>query len=218
VASSPAFRGRGGRRGAEGSWRRPRIHRVATFSDRGGHRRRNPRGGRGQHNGGLIGTKRGRHAPTPSTWARCSVSDGRLAYSVEPPYAAFSPREEFYRERAIPAALPWCLVASSISLPPRSRKCSSCSRSTRGRKDTRRRDEPRPADEAEASLSRVRHRHQPHKVAGVHQGEHRREALLIGPLATHHDLESSPLVRKRLPLLSETAGSIGDPQVRNLGR
>ena len=42
-------------------------------------------------------------------------------------------------------------------------------------------------------------------------------ALLIGPLATHHDLESSPLVRKRLPLLSETAGSIGDPQVRNLG-
>jgi aerobic carbon-monoxide dehydrogenase medium subunit len=43
------------------------------------------------------------------------------------------------------------------------------------------------------------------------------KSLLIGPLARHHDLESSPLVRKRLPLLSETAGSIGDPQVRNLG-
>ncbi len=42
-------------------------------------------------------------------------------------------------------------------------------------------------------------------------------SLLIGPLARHHALESSSLVRKRLPLLSETAGSIGDPQVRNLG-
>jgi carbon-monoxide dehydrogenase medium subunit len=42
-------------------------------------------------------------------------------------------------------------------------------------------------------------------------------SLLIGPLATHHALESSSLVRRRLPLLCETAGSIGDPQVRNLG-
>ncbi len=43
------------------------------------------------------------------------------------------------------------------------------------------------------------------------------KSLLIGPLTRHHALESSPLVRKRAPLLSETAGSIGDPQVRNLG-
>jgi aerobic carbon-monoxide dehydrogenase medium subunit len=42
-------------------------------------------------------------------------------------------------------------------------------------------------------------------------------SLLIGPLTRHHSLESSPLVRRRAPLLSETAGSIGDPQVRNLG-
>ena len=43
------------------------------------------------------------------------------------------------------------------------------------------------------------------------------KSLIIGPLVRHHSLESSALVRKRAPLLSETAGSIGDPQVRNLG-
>jgi carbon-monoxide dehydrogenase medium subunit len=42
-------------------------------------------------------------------------------------------------------------------------------------------------------------------------------SLLIGSLTRHRSLESSALVRKRVPLLSETAGSIGDPQVRNLG-
>ena len=43
------------------------------------------------------------------------------------------------------------------------------------------------------------------------------KSLLIGPLTRHHALESSPLVRNKAPLLSETAASIGDPQVRNLG-
>ena len=43
------------------------------------------------------------------------------------------------------------------------------------------------------------------------------KALLIGSLARHHALESSPLVKRRVPLLSEAAGSIGDSQVRNLG-
>jgi len=42
-------------------------------------------------------------------------------------------------------------------------------------------------------------------------------SLLIGSLTRHHALESSALVKKKAPLLSETAGSIGDPQVRNLG-
>lgn len=42
-------------------------------------------------------------------------------------------------------------------------------------------------------------------------------ALLIGALARHHALESSALAKKRVPLLSEAAGQIGDPQVRNLG-
>ncbi|MDA4115265.1 MAG: xanthine dehydrogenase family protein subunit M [Thaumarchaeota archaeon] len=43
------------------------------------------------------------------------------------------------------------------------------------------------------------------------------KALLIGSLTTHHALESSPLVKRRVPLLSEAAGLIGDSQVRNLG-
>jgi carbon-monoxide dehydrogenase medium subunit len=42
-------------------------------------------------------------------------------------------------------------------------------------------------------------------------------SLLIGPLARHHSLETSSIVERRLPLLSETAASIGDPQVRNQG-
>lgn len=42
-------------------------------------------------------------------------------------------------------------------------------------------------------------------------------ALLIGALTRHHELETSPLIRKDAPLLSETAGLIGDAQVRNQG-
>ena len=43
------------------------------------------------------------------------------------------------------------------------------------------------------------------------------KSLLIGPLARHHSVEASSLVRKRTPLLAEAAASIGDPQVRNSG-
>jgi len=43
------------------------------------------------------------------------------------------------------------------------------------------------------------------------------KSLQIGSLTRHHALESSPLVGKRAPLLSEAAASIGDPQVRNRG-
>ncbi len=39
----------------------------------------------------------------------------------------------------------------------------------------------------------------------------------IGAMATHHDVESSPVTRGRCPLLAETAGYIGDVQVRNMG-
>lgn len=41
--------------------------------------------------------------------------------------------------------------------------------------------------------------------------------LLIGALARHYSIESSKVVRDKVPLLSETAGWIGDPQVRNMG-
>jgi len=39
----------------------------------------------------------------------------------------------------------------------------------------------------------------------------------IGAMATHYEVESSALVRQRCPLLAETAGHIGDMQVRNMG-
>src|SRR5216683_2255258 len=42
-------------------------------------------------------------------------------------------------------------------------------------------------------------------------------ALIIGALTTHRAIETSEIARSRLPILSEAAGGIGDPQVRNLG-
>lgn len=42
-------------------------------------------------------------------------------------------------------------------------------------------------------------------------------ALEIGALTTHYEVESSSLVRERLPVLAETAALIGDVQVRNRG-
>jgi aerobic carbon-monoxide dehydrogenase medium subunit len=41
--------------------------------------------------------------------------------------------------------------------------------------------------------------------------------LRIGATTTHFEVESSPLVRGRCPLLAETASHIGDVQVRNMG-
>jgi carbon-monoxide dehydrogenase medium subunit len=42
-------------------------------------------------------------------------------------------------------------------------------------------------------------------------------ALAIGALTTHWQVESSALVKSKAPVLSEVAGIIGDPAVRNLG-
>jgi carbon-monoxide dehydrogenase medium subunit len=39
----------------------------------------------------------------------------------------------------------------------------------------------------------------------------------IGATATHHDIETSPVIRGRCPLLGEAASHIGDTQVRNMG-
>jgi carbon-monoxide dehydrogenase medium subunit len=43
------------------------------------------------------------------------------------------------------------------------------------------------------------------------------EKIRIGALTRHHDLERSELIKKILPILSETAFWVGDPQVRNMG-
>ena len=42
-------------------------------------------------------------------------------------------------------------------------------------------------------------------------------SLVIGALSTHHDIETSEMVRLVCPLLAETAAEIGDVQVRNRG-
>ncbi|OLD61855.1 MAG: hypothetical protein AUI53_03955 [Acidobacteria bacterium 13_1_40CM_2_60_7] len=41
--------------------------------------------------------------------------------------------------------------------------------------------------------------------------------LHIGATTTHAEIESSPILRKKCPLLAETAAAIGDVQVRNMG-
>lgn len=42
-------------------------------------------------------------------------------------------------------------------------------------------------------------------------------ALHIGATTTHHEVAASALVRGKCPLLAQTAGGVGDPQVRNRG-
>ncbi len=42
-------------------------------------------------------------------------------------------------------------------------------------------------------------------------------AVHIGAMTTHREIETSPVVRANCPLLVETAGQIGDVQVRNMG-
>jgi len=42
-------------------------------------------------------------------------------------------------------------------------------------------------------------------------------AIHIGAAATHHEVESSNVIRGKCPLLAETASHIGDVQVRNMG-
>ncbi|MFQ5850353.1 MAG: FAD binding domain-containing protein [Candidatus Binatia bacterium] len=41
--------------------------------------------------------------------------------------------------------------------------------------------------------------------------------VLIGSMTTHYTLQSSELLRTKLPILAETAQVVGDPLVRNLG-
>jgi aerobic carbon-monoxide dehydrogenase medium subunit len=43
------------------------------------------------------------------------------------------------------------------------------------------------------------------------------ERLAIGALTRHHDLQQDPLLQEHCPLVSHTAGLIGDPQVRHRG-
>ena len=55
------------------------------------------------------------------------------------------------------------------------------------------------------------------KVPGLSGIKEDGGAIAIGALTTHYAVESSSLLKQKCPLLSETAGTIGDPQVRNMG-
>ena len=54
-------------------------------------------------------------------------------------------------------------------------------------------------------------------VAGLKEIRRDGDSLLVGAMATHSEVHSSPVVRDAIPTLAELAGHIGDAQVRNLG-
>jgi carbon-monoxide dehydrogenase medium subunit len=55
------------------------------------------------------------------------------------------------------------------------------------------------------------------KLKDLHYIREAGGAVHIGAIATHYDLETSALLRRKCPLLAETAAAIGDLQVRNMG-
>jgi carbon-monoxide dehydrogenase medium subunit len=55
------------------------------------------------------------------------------------------------------------------------------------------------------------------RIGGLNTVTQDGNVIRIGAMATHYELESSALLRRACPLLAETAGHIGDVQVRNRG-
>jgi aerobic carbon-monoxide dehydrogenase medium subunit len=55
------------------------------------------------------------------------------------------------------------------------------------------------------------------RISGLGEINEQDGKIAIGALATHYQIESSELLKKRCPLLPETAREIGDVQVRNRG-
>ena len=55
------------------------------------------------------------------------------------------------------------------------------------------------------------------RIPGLSAIRQANDQIVIGALATHYQIESSELLKKRCPLLPETAREIGDVQVRNRG-
>jgi carbon-monoxide dehydrogenase medium subunit len=51
-------------------------------------------------------------------------------------------------------------------------------------------------------------------LAGISESE---GVVRIGAMTTHYQIETSPVIRAKCPLLGETAAAIGDIQVRNMG-
>jgi carbon-monoxide dehydrogenase medium subunit len=55
------------------------------------------------------------------------------------------------------------------------------------------------------------------RVPGLKEIAESGGVVRVGAMATHHEIESSPVIRGKCPLLGEAAGHIGDTQVRNMG-
>ncbi len=55
------------------------------------------------------------------------------------------------------------------------------------------------------------------RVPGLNGIEAAGASIRIGAMATHHEVETSAVLRAKCPLLAETAAQIGDPAVRNMG-
>jgi aerobic carbon-monoxide dehydrogenase medium subunit len=55
------------------------------------------------------------------------------------------------------------------------------------------------------------------KIEGISDIEMKGRNIVIGALARHADVASSPVVRQAIPALAELAGMIGDPAVRHRG-
>jgi len=55
------------------------------------------------------------------------------------------------------------------------------------------------------------------RVPGLKEITESGGVVQVGAMATHHEVEISPVIRGKCPLLGEAAGQIGDTQVRNVG-
>jgi carbon-monoxide dehydrogenase medium subunit len=66
-------------------------------------------------------------------------------------------------------------------------------------------------------LAQPRHVIDLRKVPGLGGIKEEGGALVIGAMTTHWQMESSPVLKSKCPILAETASIIGDPAVRNLG-
>jgi carbon-monoxide dehydrogenase medium subunit len=56
-----------------------------------------------------------------------------------------------------------------------------------------------------------------HRIAGLNYIREEAGSIRVGAMTRHVQIEESPLIRERIPMLSEAASAIGDTQVRNRG-
>jgi aerobic carbon-monoxide dehydrogenase medium subunit len=55
------------------------------------------------------------------------------------------------------------------------------------------------------------------KISGLRGIKEEGNTIVIGAMTTHHDIEASPVIKSKCPVMTQVAGLVGDPMVRNLG-